>query len=97
MWWHPPTLKLRKTMALSNQIPASKDPQKADCPSASCSRILVSITRVELLALIQITLKARDGNRTIGNDAEALRLERRAKELLELSESDSENAKRIDR
>jgi hypothetical protein len=34
--WHPPTLKLRKTMALSNQNPASKEPQKADCPSASC-------------------------------------------------------------
>jgi len=82
-------------MASPNENPVPKEPQKADCPSASCSRILVSITRVELLALIQINLKARDGNRAIGNDTEALRLERRAHELLKLSESDSENAESI--
>lgn len=76
----------RKTAAIRQLLDAE------DCPSAPSSRILVSITRVELLALIQINLKAYDGNRSIGNHAEASRLERRAKELLELSESDSENA-----
>ena len=35
--WHPPTLKPRKTMAPTDQIPAPKEPQKADCPSAACS------------------------------------------------------------
>lgn len=36
MRWHPPTLKLRKKMASPNEIPASQEPQKSDCPSASC-------------------------------------------------------------
>jgi len=35
--WHPPTLKPRKKMGCPNEIPAPKEPQKVDCPSAPCS------------------------------------------------------------
>ena len=35
-------------MALTDQIPAPKEPQKADCPSASCSGSLKPFTHVGL-------------------------------------------------
>jgi hypothetical protein len=47
--------------------------------------ISVDLAPIELLALIQIVIKASEGNKAKGDLIEANRLEKRAKELLDIS------------